>query len=218
MNEYWHVPKDVNAYVCIWMHGLGASGDDMRMIAESLAVKQTVIRHVFLDAPVRPVTVNQGMMMPAWYDIVGTQLVDREDEEGIQSSYERIAQLIQDLINSGVQSQRIILAGFSQGAAMALYTALNSREPLGGVVVLSGYLPLAQTIQPQQSRQTPMFFGYGRYDTIVMPGWTLAVVHWLGEQRYQHLTVLDYPIDHSVCIEEIHALTQWLEQLNQRPH
>jgi phospholipase/carboxylesterase len=215
MNEYFQIPQSLNMRICIWLHGLGASGNDMRPIAEAISVENTLIRHVFLDAPLRPVTINQGYVMPAWYDILGMQLTDREDIEGIQASYQLIDKAITSICQNGFTSEQIILAGFSQGAAMALYTALTTKRPLGGVIALSGYLPLSTTIEPIQSTSLPIFMGYGRFDSVVMPAWTQSSIAWLRERNYSALTIEDYPIDHSVCPEEILALSHWLMKLGE---
>jgi phospholipase/carboxylesterase len=213
MNDYFQFPSNLSKHVCIWLHGLGASGEDMRMIAQSMQVEGMIIRHVFLDAPIRPVTINQGMNMPAWYDIVGTQLTDREDKAGIDESFNHICSTISTICQNGFSPQQIVLAGFSQGAAMALYTALNCEQPLGGVIALSGYLPLSTQLSPKQHTSLPMFIGYGRYDSIVMPAWTQATVSWLKEKKYSAVTVKDYPIDHSVCAEEVMSVSKWFMEL-----
>lgn len=211
MNEY----QSVNTLACIWLHGLGASSNDMQQIAEALSVKNMLIRHVFLDAPLRSVTINQGYVMPAWYDIAGTQLTDREDTEGIQASSQLIDDAIDSICQHGFTSDQIIIAGFSQGAAMALYSALTSERRLAGVIALSGYLPLSTSMLPKQPTSLPIFMGYGRFDGVVMHAWTQLSIAWLRERQYQDLTIEDYPIDHSICPEEILDLSSWLMKLGE---
>lgn len=211
MNEYFQIPKTIPCYACIWMHGLGASGQDMRMIAEAMPFNHDkLLRHVFLDAPKRPVSVNQGMVMPAWYDIYGMKMTDRADEGGIKASTQLIHETINALQKQGFQSEKIYLAGFSQGGAMAFYAALTYAKPLAGAIALSGYLPMADKVILKQPATLPIYVGYGRYDSIVMPAWTQETVLFLKENNYKNITVEDYPIDHSVCPEEIVAFTSWM--------
>lgn len=213
MNDYFQFPKTPPAYAFIWLHGLGASGADMRSIAEVMDLDGLFARHVFLDAPERPVTINQGMVMPAWYDIVGTTLTDREDEVGIVASRGIIDSEIDVLLKSGYQSHQIILIGFSQGAAMALHAGLHSPVALGGIVALSGYLPLVSTLKPTLPSTTPFFIGYGRYDPIVMPAWSQHSLEVLKKMGYSKVAIEGYPMEHRVCPEEITALSNWVKAL-----
>lgn len=199
------------AYTCIWLHGLGASGEDMRGITLALPIKP--LQHIFLEAPMRPVTINQGAVMPAWYDILGQQLNDKEDKAGIEASCQIIQGTIQQLEREGCPLHQILLAGFSQGAAMALYTALHQPKHLGGVIALSGYLPLSNEIKPVLEKTTPFFIGYGRYDNIVMPAWSQMTVTWLKQKGYSALKVEDYPCEHNVCPEEIISLSKWMREV-----
>ena len=213
MTDYFQFPKTPPAYAIIWLHGLGASGRDMAGIVSAMQLQGLFIRHLFLDAPTRPVTINQGAVMPAWYDILGLQFSDREDEAGIKASGGILQHTIQQLIDSGFSASQIILAGFSQGAALAIYTALQRQERLGGVILLSGYLPLARTLSPKLVLDTPMFIGYGRYDPIVMPAWTQLMIEALKQWGYQAVQVENYPIEHRVCPEELTALSAWIKGL-----
>jgi len=196
----------------IWLHGLGADASDMVGLAEQLPLGHIGLRHVFIDAPVRPVTLNGGMPMPAWYDISGMKLTDREDSVGIRQSQQVITDVIKTQMKEGFQSTDIFLAGFSQGGAMALYTALELKEPLAGVIALSAYIPLRQSIQVTQPRSTPLFMAGGRFDPIVLPEWTRASAEWLEEQGFNKLSWHEYDMEHSVCMEEIKDIASWLKQ------
>jgi phospholipase/carboxylesterase len=194
----------------IWMHGLGASADDMVGLARQLPLKVPV-RHVALNAPIRPVTLNQHMPMPAWYDIIGMKLTDREDRTGILESEQIILKTIEQQVADGFSHQQIFLAGFSQGGAMALFTSLHAMPTLGGVIALSAYLPLASTCEVKLNSKTPVFIGSGRFDPMVLPAWTAQSVTWLKNKGFEHITVHDYPMEHSVCIEEMRDIAVWLE-------
>lgn len=194
----------------IWMHGLGSNAADMMGLAEQLPLKDCAIRHVFIDSPTRPVTLNGGMIMPAWYDILGMELVDREDQKGIEASAALIRPLIDEQLANGLKLEQIYLAGFSQGGAMALYTALTTEGRLGGVIALSAYLPLAQSIQPTLDKATPFFMGSGRFDSVVQPEWTFNSKERLVAVGYSAMAFNLYAMDHSVCFEEINDLCQWL--------
>jgi phospholipase/carboxylesterase len=204
-------PKQKAQACIIWMHGLGASADDMTSLAKQLPLNVPV-RHVALDAPTRPVTFNQGMVMPAWYDVKGFTLEDKEDKPGVLASEQIILDVIKAQVADGFLSETIFLAGFSQGGAMALFTAVQTEFALGGVIVLSAYLPLASECQPKLNRKTPMFIASGRHDQVLLPAWTATSVTWLREQGFEALTVQDYPMEHSVCFEEVQALGVWFEQ------
>lgn len=204
------IEPQVKPIACvIWMHGLGASADDMLSLAKELPLNVPV-RHVALQAPRRPVTLNQGMVMPAWYDIVGLTLTAREDKLGIMQSEQLIREAIQTQIEKGLSAAHIYLAGFSQGGAMALFSALRSNMQLGGGIALSAYLPLAETCQPTLPKTTPFFIASGTQDDVVLPAWTAQSVSWLKNTGYEALTVHTYPMAHSVCLEEIQALAIWL--------
>lgn len=191
------------------MHGLGADASDMMGVAEQLHVTSE-IHHIFLDAPRRPVTLNAGMVMPAWYDIQGLKLTDREDKEGIAHSAAQIRQVIEEQLQQGFIAQHIYLAGFSQGGAMALHTALHYDGRLGGVMALSAYLPLAQETQSVLDRNTPFFLGSGRFDPLVLPAWTEQSKEWLQAHDYKHVSSHLYPMEHSICIEELTDMSDWL--------
>lgn len=201
------------AQACIiWMHGLGSNAADMMGLVEQLPLKNIALRHIFIDSPTRPVTLNGGMVMPAWYDILGMELTDREDQEGIDASAAIIRPLIEEQLHNGLKLEHIFLAGFSQGGAMALYTALTTEGRLGGVIALSAYLPLAKLIKPQLATGTPFFMGSGQFDSVVQPQWTRDSKEWLLAHGYNSIAFHLYAMDHSVCFEEINDLCQWLTE------
>ena len=197
----------------IVLHGLGADGNDFVPIAQELDLRSIgPVRFVFPHAPVRPVTLNGGMAMRAWYDILGTDLVRREDEPGLRASMAEVQSLIDREVARGIPAERIVLMGFSQGCAMTLLTGLRSPQRLAGLVGLSGYLPLAQTTAAERSdanRLVPIFLAHGRQDPMVQLARGTAsrdALQALGYQIEWH----DYAMPHSVCAEEIADLNRWL--------
>jgi phospholipase/carboxylesterase len=190
------------------MHGLGADAQDMAGLAAQLPVGYPV-RHVFLDAPIRPVTLNNRMPMRAWYDIIGLTLSDREDSEGIKQSEEFIREIIQRQAEQ-FTFDKIYLAGFSQGGAMALFTGLHTKERLGGIIALSAYLPLASNCEAKLDKKTPFFMANGLYDQVVSPLWTKESVNIMKQKGFQDIMYKEYPMEHSICAEEAKDLAQWL--------
>ncbi|MBI3347660.1 MAG: alpha/beta fold hydrolase [Burkholderiales bacterium] len=197
----------------IVLHGLGADGFDFVPICGELRLQALGdIRYVFPHAPQRPVTLNNGYVMRAWYDILGLDLVRREDEAGLRESQQQIAALIDRERERGVPAERIVLVGFSQGCAMTLMTALRYPHRLGGAVGLSGYLPLAATTMAERSAANaglPIFLAHGTQDPIVAPARGTAsrdALRALGHEVEWH----DYPMPHSVCAEEIADMNAWL--------
>ncbi|PZP27419.1 MAG: carboxylesterase [Roseateles depolymerans] len=196
----------------IVLHGLGASSDDFVPVCEALRLQPLGdVRFVLPQAPVRPVTLNGGYAMPAWFDILGPYPAPAEDEAGLRASQARIEALIARERERGVASERIVLMGFSQGCAMTLMTALRYPERLGGAIGLSGYLPLAATTATERSAvnaDLPFFLGHGTQDTVVVPPRGRAArdaLQALGHPVAWH----EYPMDHSVCLEEINDLNAW---------
>ena len=192
------------------MHGLGADVSDMMGLTDQLQITDIPLRHVYINAPQRPVTINGGMVMPAWYDILGAKLTDREDKLGIEQSELIILKVIDEQLNDGFTHEHIFLAGFSQGGAMALHTALHTTARLGGVIALSSYLPLAAHNRPKLDKNTPFFMGSGQFDPLVLPQWTELTKDWLLNQGYQDVSYFKYPMEHSICFEEIKDLSFWL--------
>ena len=197
----------------IVLHGLGADGSDFVPVAEALDLSAVgAVRFVFPHAPVRPVTINGGYRMRAWYDILGADLQRREDEAGLRESARAIAALIDRERERGIAAHRIVLAGFSQGCAMTLLTGLRYPERLAGLAGMSGYLPLADRTAAERSeanRAVPIFLAHGSEDEIVAPARGRAsrdALAALGHAVEWH----EYPMEHSVCPDEIGALNQWL--------
>lgn len=197
----------------IVLHGLGDSGEGFVPIAEELDLSALgPVRFVLPHAPERPVTINGGYVMRAWYDILGTDLARREDEAGLRQSLAQIEALITRENARGIPSSRIVLAGFSQGCAMSLLTGLRHRERLAGLVGLSGYLPLAATTAAERSeanRSVPIFMAHGTQDPVVPLARGTASRDALAALGYS-IEWHDYPMPHSVCMEEIVDLNRWL--------
>lgn len=197
----------------IWLHGLGADGHDFAALVPELDLRHCPpIRFVFPHAPSLAVTLNGGYVMPAWYDIFGPDLVKRQDAAGIERSARAIAALIEWEATRGIPYENIVLAGFSQGSAMALHTGLRFEHRLAGLIALSGYLPLADTLpagrHPANAR-TPIFMAHGSEDTVVLPA--------RGEASRELLTQLGYavqwhtyPMAHSVHPREVADLSGFL--------
>ncbi len=195
----------------IWLHGLGADGEDFVPIVEELALP-VAVRYIFPHAPTRPVTVNGGFLMRAWYDISGNNINAQQDEAGIRASQADIEALIAQEVARGIAPQHIFLAGFSQGGAIALQTALRQRVPLAGVLALSTYLPLADTVGAEasvDSRQTPIFMAHGRDDTVVPYPLGISSRNELQAQGYT-VAWHDYPMQHSVNAAELSDIEAWL--------
>ncbi len=197
----------------IVLHGLGDSGHGFVPVCGELDLRSLgAVRFILPHAPERPVTINGGYVMRAWYDILGADLVRREDEAGLRESVRQITELIDAERQRGVAANRIVLVGFSQGCAMALMTALRYPERLGGVAGLSGYLPLAATTAAERSAANtdlPVFLAHGSQDPVVVLARGTAsrdALVALGHQVEWH----DYPMPHSVCMEEINDLNAWL--------
>ena len=203
------------------MHGLGADGRDFVPIAEQLDLSSVgPVRFLFPNAPTIPVTVNGGYLMPAWYDILAADLVKREDEAGLRSSRSQIEELIANEKARGIAASRIVVAGFSQGCAMSLMVGLRHAETLAGIVSLSGYLPLAGSTAAEHttaSLKTPIFMAHGTRDGVVaLPRATASrdVLVSLGYSVEWH----DYPMEHSVCPQEVSDLAVFLRRVLIRSH
>ena len=197
----------------IVLHGLGADGNDFVPFAQELRLGSIgPVRFVFPHAPTRPVTLNGGYVMRAWYDILGTDLVKREDETGLRESQAQIEALIAVERSRGVAAARIVIAGFSQGCAMTLMTGLRHSERLAGLVGMSGYLPLADKTAAERSAANtgaPIFLAHGRSDPMIPLARATAsrdALLALGYPVQWH----EYPMQHSVCAQEIADLNRWL--------
>jgi len=199
-------------YSIIWLHGLGANGSDFVPIVDEIALPHAV-RYIFPHAPKRPVTINGGFVMPAWYDIRSDDIAEAQDAEGIRESQCAVDALIAQEITSGIAPSHIFLAGFSQGGAIALHCGLRCEQRLGGILALSTYLPLAETVvaeAPPSALETPIFMAHGRNDPIVP--------YALGKASFERVSALGYKVEwheyamqHTVCMEEIDAISLWLK-------
>ena len=197
----------------IILHGLGADGTDFLSFADEMKLGPVgPVRWVFPRAPERAVTINGGHRMRAWYDIFGTDLLRREDEAGLRESIEQVHTLIDREVARGVPARRIVLGGFSQGCAITLGAGLRYDQRLAGLAALSGYVPLANTTAAERhaaNHDTPVFQAHGRSDGVIPVARGIAardLLLGLGQPVEWH----DYPMEHSVCIEEVQALQQWL--------
>jgi phospholipase/carboxylesterase len=199
----------------IILHGLGADGNDFVPIAQELRLDAVgPVRFVFPHAPVMPVTINNGYQMRAWYDILGVDLVRREDEAGLRKSQALVEGLLAREKERGIAADRTVLAGFSQGCAMALLTGLRHKERLAGIVGMSGYLPLAGTTAAERSDAnalTPIFMGHGQQDGVIAIDRAIESRDRLRALGYD-VEWHEYPMAHSVCMEEIQHLGAWLSK------
>ena len=200
----------------IWLHGLGADGHDFVPIVRELDLSGLPgIRFIFPHARTMPVTINNGYVMRAWYDITGAELVRREDEAGLRASQKEVEAFIAREQARGIPASRIILAGFSQGCAMTIQTGLRHPETLAGMICLSGYVPLADKLPAERteaSLATPIFMAHGRHDNVVpfsRAQQSRDVLVALGYQVEWH----EYTMQHSVCLEEVQQLSAWFQKL-----
>ncbi len=202
-------------HAVVWLHGLGADGNDFVPIVPHLqSAARRPVRFVFPNAPVRPVTINGGMAMRAWYDILGMEIDRDQDREGIARSIAQVEALLDHQIAQGIAPENLILAGFSQGGAIALRTGLARRPALAGIMVLSAYLLEADGLgdwAAPEAAKVPLFIGHGSHDPVVPVG--------LGQRSAEQLQAAGYPVEwqtwpmeHAVCPEEIVAIDQWLER------
>lgn len=200
----------------IWLHGLGADGHDFEpMVPELVGRNDRPLRFVFPHAPVRPITLNNGYPMRAWYDIAGIDRHSRQDEEGIRSSADAVRALIKRENQRGVPTDRIVLAGFSQGGAMAVFTGTRHPERVAGIIGLSCYAVLADSFDAERTaanQATPLFLAHGTSDPMIDSR--------LGEESRRRLESAGYPVEwhtypmpHSVCPEEIADIGAWLRRV-----
>ena len=195
----------------IWLHGLGADGNDFAPIVPQIRLPPSAIRFVFPHAPIQPVTINGGMRMRAWYDITDGA-IRREDERGVRASQALIETLIGREKERGTKAERLVLAGFSQGGAIALYTGLRHPERIAGIMALSTYVPVGEKLSAEAStanRRVPIFMALGTYDPVIPLD--------RAEQSRGVLESLGYPVEwreygmpHSVCPEELADIGAWL--------
>jgi phospholipase/carboxylesterase len=209
----------VAQYCVIWLHGLGADGNDFEPVIPSLGLRhRDSVRFIFPHAPQRAITINGGMVMRGWYDITGMEIVRDEDAKGVTESAALVAELIEAQIEDGIDPENIILAGFSQGGAIALHVGLRYPKRLGGIIALSTYLPMADSLQGEASeanRDIPMYMAHGLYDPVLpLP---------LGEASRERLGRLGYTVDwhtypmpHSVLPQQLIDIGRFINNTLQR--
>lgn len=205
------INKDINPVASvIWLHGLGADGNDFVPVIEMLDLP--TIRFILPHAPYRPVTINNGAEMRAWYDLYGLTSSAPQDEAGIYETQQHIERLIEKEITSGIPSHKIILAGFSQGGAIALHTALRFKQKLAGIIALSTYLPMRTTLTAEQASEnfkTPIFMAHGTHDEVISLATARASLEALTINNY-NVSWHEYPIEHSVSLDEIDEIRTFL--------
>lgn len=204
---------DNPTWTVIWLHGLGADAHDFEPVVPHFAqAGWPAIRFVFPNAPVRAVTINNGVRMRAWYDILGLEIAQRQDIDGVLESVATVDALIAREAARGIPSERVILAGFSQGGAVVLAAGVRHAQPLGGIVALSTYLPMAERTGADRSeanRGVPIFMGHGTQDPVVGVALGQMSREYLVNLGY-HVDWFDYPMPHSVSPKEIMDLREWL--------
>ena len=203
----------------IWMHGLGADGNDFAPIVPELRIANApAIRFVFPHAPMMPVTINNGYVMRAWYDVSFGDLegkTKQADEKGVRASQAAIEQLIAREVSRGIAAEKIVVAGFSQGGAIALQTGLRHADKLAGIMALSTYLPLVQTLATEAApanRSIPVFYAHGTHDAVIPMAMAKASREALLAAGYK-IDWHEYPMQHSVCVEEIGDIGRWLSRV-----
>lgn len=214
MLEYIEINPETKAQASIiWLHGLGANGNDFVPLVPQLKLPSDLaIRFIFPHAPNRPVTINFGYVMPAWYDIYSLNREMQEDAEGIEQSSNAIIELIEKEKNKGIASEKIMLAGFSQGGAIALHTGLHYPEKLAGIIALSTYIPLHKYFGRETEKansQTPIFMAHGEHDDIVPLEFAELSKNLLQKNNYS-VDWKTYPMTHSVCLEEIKDIQHFI--------
>ncbi|WP_202560492.1 alpha/beta hydrolase [Alcanivorax sp. DP30] len=204
-------PKQPAQASVIWLHGLGASGHDFEPIVPELQLPDDLsVRFIFPHAPNIPVTVNGGMVMPAWYDILAMDIDRKVDETGVLASADAVDSLIERELERGIPSEKIIVAGFSQGGAVAYQCALRHRKPLAGLLTLSTYMAMPVTLSDANA-QLPVMVNHGTMDPVVPEQ--------LGQRAVASLQAMglnpdyrSYPMEHMVCLEQIRDIGEWLRE------
>jgi phospholipase/carboxylesterase len=199
----------------IWLHGLGADGHDFEPLIPQLGVLgEPGVRVVLPHAPRRPVTINGGMVMPAWYDILAPDFKRSQDSAGIRESGQQLQALIRREVDAGIPAEQILLAGFSQGGVIALHTGLRYPQPLAGILALSTYLPLADSLATEAAaanRAVPIMMAHGTQDPVVPLSLARKSRDELLQQGYG-VAWHTYPMQHSICPEEVRDIRNWLAQ------
>ena len=200
----------------IILHGLGADGTDFLPMCDQLDLTAIgPVRYLLPRAPVRPVTINGGHRMRAWYDVLGAQLDKREDETGLRATMRQVQQLIDREVARGVPARRIVLGGFSQGCAMTLLAGLRYPQRLAGLLGMSGYLPLASSTAADRhaaNADVPVFLAHGQRDGVIGLDRAVASRDALAKLGYQ-VEWHEYPMEHSVCMEEVEQINAWLRRV-----
>ena len=210
-------PSDPPAVTIIWLHGLGADGHDFEAIVPELHLPESLpVRYVFPHAPVRSVTINAGLRMRAWFDILNLEFrADSVDRDQFLESEELLKALIHAELKSGMPSERILLAGFSQGGAIVLHTGLRYPKQLAGILALSMHLPTIHTLAPELSpanRNVPILMAHGQMDPVIPIDKAIETRQELTRLGYE-INWQAYPMQHSVCADEIGAIRSWLIEI-----
>ncbi|MGK0273573.1 MAG: phospholipase/carboxylesterase [Cocleimonas sp.] len=207
---------DSTEFTVIWMHGLGADGHDFVSVIPELRLPTSLgIKFIFPHAPVRPVTLNNGVEMRAWYDLLSLDRSKTANEEDILTTVTWINQMINDEIESGTPSDKILLAGFSQGGVIALHTGLRYPKRLAGIMALSTYIPFKENILSQaneKQKSIPIFAAHGKFDPVIPFASYEDYVPSLEAKGYL-VEAHDYPMEHSLCLEEINDISTWLQKI-----
>jgi phospholipase/carboxylesterase len=198
----------------IWLHGLGADGHDFEpIVAELRLPKELSLRFVFPHAPVQPVTINGGMAMRSWYDIVSFDSEGRADRAGVLASSDLLEGLIAREIDRGIAPEKIVIAGFSQGGAVAIHTALQTEHPIAGLMALSTYMALPDDAASAVSRKDlPIFMAHGSFDPVLRMEWGRSSADRLIEAGFA-IDWHEYPMAHAVCPQEIADISHWLSAI-----
>lgn len=209
-------PKGQQQYSVIWMHGLGADGHDFEAIVPDLDLPDDHgIKFIFPNAPVQPVTINGGMEMRSWYDILEMSMERKVDNEGIYESSTSVARLIQKEMLAGIASENILLAGFSQGGVIALHTGLRFPNQLAGILALSTYLPTINQLKTEaikENKSIPILMAHGTMDPVVAIQIARQAFNQLEQLQYP-IIWREYPMQHAVCIEEINHISQFIKDV-----
>ena len=197
----------------IWLHGLGADGHDFEPIVSELRLPSKLgIRFIFPNAPIRKITINNNMKMRGWYDIKSSNLQDMEDVESIVKSSNLIHNYIDAEIKKGIESDKIIIAGFSQGGAIALHSGIRYPSKLAGILALSSYLPLPENLEKETSecKEMPIIMAHGKDDNIIPIEQGRSSYRTLIENGYK-VEWSEYTMQHSICSDEILMIKKWIE-------
>ncbi len=207
-------PQNPADAAVIWLHGLGADGHDFEPIVSELRLPgSAAVRFVFPHAPSMPVTINNGMVMPAWYDILDMSIEKKLDEGQLLTSSEKIRALIDREIERGIDSSRIVIAGFSQGGAVGYQTALTYPKPLAGLLAMSTYFATSESIVPsQENKALPIQIYHGTMDPVVPVPLGKIAYEELKEKGYS-VNYQAYPMQHGVCAEEVLDISKWLQKI-----